>query len=227
VEFDRLKSRFWAPDASGAHPPLTQADINRAQVTLGVRLPSEYLELLGAQNGGDVAFQFDAYPTNVPTSWADDHVWLRSLAGIGPAGSTWPPSITQSPDLIAEWEMPERLVLLDGDGHYWIALDYRDVGDDGAPSVAWIDNEADQDIELAPDFRTFIEGLVPLESFDDGVAEEVLPIVHVRHPATNATYCGSSLEGASWVDRDMASVDNPRACPDCIRLMREWDAAGR
>jgi hypothetical protein len=61
--------------------------------------------------------------------------------------------------LVQEWGLPWPLVLLTGDGHWWIALDDRGCGPDGEPSATWFDTELDQDLHLAADFRTFVEGL--------------------------------------------------------------------
>jgi hypothetical protein len=55
-------------------------------------------------------------------------------------------------------------VLLCGDGHWWIALDYRNAPG-GEPSVVWYDNELRQDLRLAPTFRVFVEGLRPQTDF--------------------------------------------------------------
>jgi hypothetical protein len=49
-------------------------------------------------------------------------------------------------------------VLLTGDGHWWIALDYRKPGE---PSVTWLDADAEEELALAPDFRSFVEALTP------------------------------------------------------------------
>ena len=63
--------------------------------------------------------------------------------------------------------MPDGLVLLTGDGHWWIALDYRESGPQGPPSVAWYDNEVGEDIQLAPNFETFVTGLRSEDAFDN------------------------------------------------------------
>ncbi|QNP74493.1 hypothetical protein IAG44_36915 [Streptomyces roseirectus] len=34
------------------------------------------LEILRVQNGGAVAKLWNAFPTDVPTSWSEDHVWF-------------------------------------------------------------------------------------------------------------------------------------------------------
>ena len=57
--------------------------------------------------------------------------------------------------------MPERLVLLSGDGHTWIALDYRNVAEN--PPVIFIDNEFEEIIELAPNFESFLQNLTTYE----------------------------------------------------------------
>lgn len=48
--------------------------------------------------------------------------------------------------------LPPKQVLLSGDGHYWITLGYRR-GE--VPSVAWIDVEFGEDIQVAPTFAEF------------------------------------------------------------------------
>jgi hypothetical protein len=62
--------------------------------------------------------------------------------------------------------MPERLVLLSGEGHWWIALDYRRGDETAEPSVSWIDNEVGEQIELAPDFASFVRRLRSPTTFD-------------------------------------------------------------
>ena len=164
MRFEEVKTRFWdaAVDLE-VFAPLSPADVERAHAVLGVRLPDEYVELLQIQNGGYVSRDFDAFPTDVPTSWAEDHVWFRTLAGIGPTDA-WP-SVTTNAGLLDQWKMPAGLVLLSGEGHFWIALDYRGLAPEDEPSVVWFDNEVDEDLALAPSFRAFVEGLVPMESF--------------------------------------------------------------
>ena len=60
--------------------------------------------------------------------------------------------------LCMEWGLPPNQVLIAGDGHWWISLDYR-IGP--VPSVAWIDVECEEEQQLAPTFGEFIDKLVP------------------------------------------------------------------
>ncbi|HRJ27141.1 MAG TPA: SMI1/KNR4 family protein [Fimbriimonadaceae bacterium] len=153
---------FWANN-SNQHPPLTDEALAEAESILGVQLPQEYIDLLRIQNGGyTLGF---AFPTTIPTSWHPQYVSLEDLAGI-----VLDPNIRSSMNvlmtgyMIEEWQLPQNIVLLTGDGHWWIALDYRQ---GSTPSVVWIDQESDEDIQLAPTFADFLAGLVPESTFAD------------------------------------------------------------
>lgn len=137
------------------HPALTDQVLVGAERELQVKLPVEYVQLLRIQNGGyTYGFRF---PMTVPTTWANDHVPLDDLNGLVADRSLGSPmNALLSPSMMKEWGLPERQVLLSGDGHWWITLDYRR-GD--IPSVAWIDVECGQDIPVAPTFAVFLAGL--------------------------------------------------------------------
>jgi hypothetical protein len=163
ARFDEVKATFWSEGPAGT---LTDAAVRNAEQRLGVRLPEALLALLRVRDGGVVADAWDAYPTDVPTSWSDDHVPFDVLMGIGENDDRL--SMLDSAYLIEEWGLPSPLVLLSGDGHTWIALDYRTCGADGEPSVTWFDVEDESEVPLAGDFRTFVEGLTASTAFDDG-----------------------------------------------------------
>ncbi|THA75981.1 hypothetical protein E6R60_14505 [Streptomyces sp. A0642] len=76
-------------------------------------------------------------------------------------------SLLDSPYLIEEWGLPAPTVLLSGDGHSWVALDYRACGRHREPSVTWFDADRNEELALASDFRSFIEGLTSASDFDD------------------------------------------------------------
>ncbi|GGU43026.1 hypothetical protein GCM10010289_74800 [Streptomyces violascens] len=163
TRFDEVKASFWSSDDDGVQPSLTEAAVRDAEFRLSVSLPASLLCLLRLQNGGRVADRWNAFPTCVPTSWSDDHVPLDELMGIG--GRERMTSVLDTPELIEEWGLPSPIVLLSGDGHCWIALDYRVCGRLGEPSVTWFDTDADTELALAPDFASFVERLVPADGF--------------------------------------------------------------
>lgn len=158
---------FWG-DNYYRHPPLTDDMLKHAEALLQVRLPDEYVALLRRQNGGYT--QGLAFPMEEPTSWADDHIPLQELFGIiTDEGVETAQNILSSQEMAEEWDLPPDQVLLAGDGHWWITLDYRQ-GD--APSVAWIDVDSEEDIQVATSFAEFLDGLVPAAQFDEPEDED-------------------------------------------------------
>lgn len=154
--------QFW-DEENEWHPPLTAEMLAAAEAQLGVTLPAEYVRLLRVQNGGYT--RGFAFPMPQGTSWAEDHIPLDELFGIitDPTLET-SQNILETAYMTQEWGLPPRQVILAGDGHWWITLDYRD-GE--VPAVAWIDVECDQDLQAAPTFSAFLEGLVPASKLDE------------------------------------------------------------
>ena len=148
-----MKSTIWADDDYLKLAPINDELIKKAEEVLNVKLPESYINLLKEQNGGTL--RLDVHPTSKPNSWADDHV---NVSGSFNENES---SILESRYLIREWEMPENIVLLSGDGHTWIALDYRNVAEN--PPVIFIDNEFEEIIELAPNFERFLQNLTTYE----------------------------------------------------------------
>jgi hypothetical protein len=164
ARFDEVKATFWGEGLSGVQPPLTDALVQDAEHQLGVRLPASLLEILRVQNGGVVAELWNAFPTDVPTSWSEDHVPLDEMMGIGRHGGQL--SLLDTAYLVEEWGLPSPLVLLSGDGHCWIALDYRACGKRGEPSVTWFDVDDSTELPLAADFQAFVVRLTAAASLD-------------------------------------------------------------
>jgi hypothetical protein len=171
--FDRDPTVITHPDVEG--PPLTDELVSAAERILDVKLPDSYVELMRECNGGYLTHS--VFPTNQPTSWAADHVSVTSILGIAPPTGdeeSEPPGygngVLSTPYMTREWGLPEGLVLLDGDGHTWVALDYRGAGVDGEPSVVWIDVELDEELDLAPTFSDLVSGLLTEDDLPLGEA---------------------------------------------------------
>jgi hypothetical protein len=115
ARFAEVKATFWSNGTYGVQSPLTdELGIREAELELGVRLPSHLLDLLRIQNGGDVADEWNAFPTTQPTSWSADHVPFDELMGIGHHEDLV--SLLDTPYLVGEWDRPSPVVLLSGDG---------------------------------------------------------------------------------------------------------------
>lgn len=142
-------------------PPLTEALVASAERSLGFRLPSSYLDLLRTRNGGVPKAR--CFPTPFPTSWADDHVELSGIRGLGGTGGIDSEGALGSRALVREWGYPDiGAVLCDlpSGGHDVIMLDYRGCGPQGEPAVAYVDEDR-VPRQLAPDFAGFVQGLRP------------------------------------------------------------------
>ncbi|MVN78890.1 SMI1/KNR4 family protein [Hymenobacter sp. HMF4947] len=151
---------FWDETAT-VPPALTQEFIQQAEQQLGVRLPADLLALLRQQNGGYT--RGFVYPMTRPTSWATTHVPFDELFGLLPS-DTGATSILDSGYLTQEGGVPEKQVLLSGDGHWFITLDYRHGSE---PRVAWIDTEMDEDVPVADSFPAFLAGLIDRDDLPD------------------------------------------------------------
>ena len=154
------KSKFWGTNHYN-HPPLTEEMIAVAEKSLDVKLPALLIELLRIQNGGYTAGF--AFPMTQRTSWSPDHIPFTELYGIvlDPFNETTQ-NMMDTGYMTDEWGLPVKQVLLTGEGHWWITLDYRE---SQIPCVRWIDVECNEEVVVAEDFDTFINRLVPIEKF--------------------------------------------------------------
>jgi hypothetical protein len=172
--------------------------VEAAGRTLGVELPRLYVDLLRVQNGGYTSETCNAFPTQQQTSWGEGHVPFESVRGIGPADAQqFARGILDNDYYVEEWALPDGLVLLTGDGHWWIALDYRRTGPEAEPSVCWFDTDEGDSVELAPSFDDFVRGLRPLADFE---VEDELDLD--RPP--DSGYLGGALSGEiDFMEQDL------------------------
>ncbi len=128
---------------------------------LGYKLPASYIWLMKRHNGGIPVNT--CYPTDTPTTWAEDHVAIAGIFGIGREKSYSLCGELGSQFMIDEWEYPAIGVAIcdcPSAGHDMIFLDYRACGPQGEPAVVHVDQENDYKItHLADSFEEFIRGL--------------------------------------------------------------------
>ncbi|MCB9599917.1 MAG: SMI1/KNR4 family protein [Sandaracinus sp.] len=132
-------------------PPIpTDADVEATERLLGVRLPRAFVELV---QRGETTLETKLQihdPSPELARWLDGqgHVFVDRIRGISPDPEA-SGSVSESLRLVEEWDLPRELVLLCGDGHTWVALDYRDTGE---PRVVFaVANCADTAV-IAEDF---------------------------------------------------------------------------
>ncbi|PKG22890.1 SMI1/KNR4 family protein [Niallia nealsonii] len=135
-------------------PPLKTEDIKKAEQQFKVTLPDSYIHLLKEQNGGSILF--NAFPAIQEDFFIEPYIEVDYIYGIGEING-----ILETDYYLQEWEMPKGLILFNGDGHTWLAFDYRNVA--ANPPIIYIDNESEQIIKIAEDFEEFLNGLYTAE----------------------------------------------------------------
>lgn len=157
-------------------PPPSDDVIAELQAEFGYRFPAAYIALARHHNGG--LLQRSCHPMDEATSWADDHVALTGLHAIGRQARYSLGGAIGTRFMQEQWGYPDiGIVIADcpSAGHDVIMLDYRHCGPQGEPRVVHVNQEDDYSITvIAPDFATFIHGLVDEDVFDD--AAETLEI---------------------------------------------------
>ncbi|MNJ48745.1 hypothetical protein D3C77_439480 [compost metagenome] len=102
--------------------------------------------------------------------------------------------------MIEDWGYPDiGVVICDcpSAGHDVVMLDYRHCGKDGEPEVIHVDQEADYEITfLAPDFESFIAGLVNDEEYDTSEEDKQQDL----HTVANGQFSPLLAELCSYVE---------------------------
>ncbi|MCR8842443.1 SMI1/KNR4 family protein [Paenibacillus sp. SC116] len=178
---------FWddsdyARESYLSEPP-TDEMIASIEEELGYKLPSSYIALMKQQNGGIP--KNTTFPTEEPTSWAEDHIAITGIMGIGREKSYSLGGEFGSPFMIEEWGYPNiGVVICDcpSAGHDVVMLDYRACGRDGEPEVIHVDQESDYEITfLADNFEAFIKGLVNEEEYDTSEEDKEADLYRVSN----------------------------------------------
>lgn len=145
-------------------PDLTDELISEAENRLGVRLPASYLDLLRRRNGG--APIRSCYPTPFPTSWADDHIDIGAILGLGGPWGIDTPGPLSSAAQIPEWGYPPIGVVIcstPSGGHDTVMLDYSVGGPE--PAVVYVDEDRIPR-RIAATFDEFLANLTDCETFE-------------------------------------------------------------
>ncbi|MCY7849127.1 SMI1/KNR4 family protein [Bacillus haynesii] len=186
---------------------ISERDIQNAEKKLGVKLPEEYKALILEQNGGYI--NFNAFPSERPTSWAKDHVQVDYLLGLGKKEG-----ILESKAFIKEWGLPDNLILIHGDGHTWIALDYREMKEN--PPVHYFDSEFEENFRLADSFGEFLSKL-----YTDSMDDDDCQLIEGVHPDIPYAYPEDAI-----TKEEAEQILTENSAAECIRffttLLKIW-----
>ena len=169
---------------------------------LGYKLPAAYIWLMKQHNGGIPVNT--CYPCDEPTCWAEDHVAITGIFGIGREKSCSLCGELGSQFMIDEWEYPAIGVAIcdcPSAGHDMIFLDYRVCGPQGEPAVVHVDQENDYKItHLANSFEEFVRGLEHESLYDpDEDVEDLEDDADEEKTDSKGSFAGSVLlSKAEW-----------------------------
>lgn len=172
---------FWDSHAYSQNynePVPSDEQIAAMEQELGFRLPDAWVELARLRNGGGV--ERSCYPMKEATCWAEDHIAITGIYAIGRTARYSLFGNLGWTFMRDEWGYPSWGVGIadtPSGGHEMIMLDYRECGPQGEPGVVHVHQEGDYEVTpVAPDFATFIRGLVTEDVYDDSaeVAAEAL-----------------------------------------------------
>ena len=177
---------------------------------LGYKLPAAYIWLMKQHNGGIPVNT--CYPCDEPTCWADDHVAITGIFGIGREKSCSLCGELGSQFMIDEWEYPAIGVAIcdcPSAGHDMIFLDYRACGPQGEPAVVHVDQENDYKItHLADSFEEFIRGLEHESLYDpDEDVEDLEDDADEEETDHKGSFAGSVLLSKAEWDKEQLIRD--------------------
>ena len=177
---------------------------------LGYKLPAAYIWLMKQHNGGIPVNT--CYPCDEPTCWAEDHVAITGIFGIGREKSCSLCGELGSQFMIDEWEYPAIGVAIcdcPSAGHDMIFLDYRDCGPQGEPAVVHVDQENDYKItHLADSFEEFIRGLEHESLYDpDEDVEDLEDDADEEETDHKGSFAGSVLLSKAEWDKEQLIRD--------------------
>lgn len=181
------------PDDPNRLPTLTEDVLKEVETRLGVKLPDDYLDALRTQNGGYIEQR------DLPIKWngQDDIALVDSIMGVG-----LHKGLIESKALLTEWGVEDdRLIAFAGDGHFFLAFDYRE---GATPKIAYIDTDTEEIDVLFDSFSPFSEALttVDFEPFT-GLVEDEMLIDYARRQL----YSTDKLEKARGANTWLNGVD--------------------
>ena len=151
---------------------------DRVENSFGIRFPKTYIDLMKRWNGGYLGDTFQI-PVKEPPDSLHYHLGAGffSISDIG--GLTEDArslgSILYTVTTARNWGVPKEVIPFSGDGHTWIAFDYRHLVND-EPTIIFIETDKLWFRVLANSFQELLDSLLP----HDQVFDEDGEIIYTR-----------------------------------------------
>ena len=142
-----------------AYTPQERLDLFEREY--GLKIPSQYINYAGTYSSHVIRLPKNLSGTS-NDYWGDGFHTIGDYLGLD---SNEGRSIFDSGWLVDEWQLPEKLVLIEGDGHEWLALDYRNSLTE--PKVIIIESDGCTYKIIANSFADFTDSLIEYERVYD------------------------------------------------------------
>lgn len=159
--------QFWDDDPLALEEYVDEAPsdalIASIENELGYKLPASYIALMKRHNGGIPYATCYPLPAELAKNHDQDYIEITGFLSIGRKKMNSLCGTAGNRLFKEAWHYPDYGVYIcdcPSAGFELILLDYRQCGPDGEPSVAYVDMENHRISTLAPDFATFVQGLV-------------------------------------------------------------------
>lgn len=160
---------FWNDSAEAVDQyvlaPPTDGQVESVEEQLVFKLPTSYINMMKLHNGGVPHYRY--YPVSQAEAAKKIRVEVAGILGIGREKAHSLGGEAGSRYIIEQGGYPEIGVVLcecSSDSEV-VMLDYRESGNAGEPEVVHVDKKESYKITwLAPNFETFIQGLVNEEN---------------------------------------------------------------
>lgn len=179
---------------------LTKENIEKAENKLSIKFPESYLDILKKKNGGRLRQTMlfpNIFPVNEDIGDEGDLV-LDHLLGISERECE---GVLTTLNMRGEWGLPDDIVLLSGDGHWSVVLDYRNYTGDNPP-VSYLDSEYEIDKQIAVDFESFLNQL-RAEEIPEELRKE---LEEFELAESKIEYTPKKIEKAVKNGRDIATI---------------------
>jgi hypothetical protein len=160
---------MFSMDFTPPNPPVSDQIVREVEALLGVTLPPSYIALMREHNGGYIEERLVPVEADPPKGlrghMADGYVIVGSIAGLNSDPDAYGGISFTTKYQARIWNLPEGLVPLGGDGHTFVALDYRQRPQN--PPVIFITSDTGSYVTIARDFAEFLHKMIPSEQVYD------------------------------------------------------------
>lgn len=141
----------------------------RVENSLGIRFPEAYLNLVKRWNGGYLGDTFQIPVKEPPDSphyyLGEGFFSISDIAGLTEDARSLA-SILYTVNTARNWGVPNEVIPFSGDGHTWIAFDYRHLVND-EPTIIFIETDKLWFRVLANSFQEMLDSLLPHDQVFD------------------------------------------------------------